>query len=97
MGFSQAILFSFVSIFPPAIHNHAPFTYHTTDILVTQNISNIRVTFAFFEQCIVIYLRNKNQQNAQFFINDFIQLYCLRHVSNNYVFIFRNIKILLKY
>jgi len=29
----------------------------------------------------------RNQQNAHFFINDLIQIYCLRHVSNNYVFI----------
>ena len=32
---------------------------------------------------------NKNKQNAHFFINDLIQLYCLRHVSNNQVFILR--------
>jgi len=29
---------------------------------------------------------NKNQQNARFFINDLIQLHCLRHVSNSQVF-----------
>ena len=32
---------------------------------------------------------NKNQQNAHFFVNDLIKLCCLRHVSNNQVFILR--------
>ena len=35
---------------------------------------------------------NKNQQNAHlFFVNDLIQSYCLRHLSNNQVFFIRNI------
>jgi len=33
-------------------------------------------------------IRNRNQQNARFFINDLNQLY-LRHVSNNQVLILR--------
>jgi len=38
----------------------------------------------------VIYICKKDQQNVHFFlINDFIQLYYLRHASNNNVFIFR--------
>jgi len=33
---------------------------------------------------------NKNQQNAHlFFVNDLIQSYCLRHLSNNQVCILR--------
>jgi hypothetical protein len=65
---------------------HSPTTDHTTDICVTQNISSIRVTLTFFEPCIVINLRNKNQQNAQFFSLMISFKLCLRHVSNNYVF-----------
>jgi hypothetical protein len=38
---------------------------------------------------IISYICNKNQQNAHFLINDFIQLYCLRPVSNIQVFILR--------
>jgi hypothetical protein len=45
--------------------------------------------FTFFEPCIVIYICNKNQLNAHFFINDLIHLYCLRHASNKEVFILR--------
>jgi len=37
------------------------------------------------------YVCNKNQQNANSCINDLIQLYCLRHVSNNQVFILMKI------
>ena len=47
--------------------------------------------FTFFEPCIMIYsyICNKNQQNAHFFINDLFQLYFLRHVANNQVFILK--------
>jgi hypothetical protein len=38
---------------------------------------------------IVIYICKKNQQHAHVFINDLIQLHCLRLVSNNQVFISR--------
>ena len=34
-------------------------------------------------------VRDKNQQNTHFFITDLIQLYCLRHVSKNQVFLLR--------
>ena len=37
----------------------------------------------------MIYICNKNQKMHTFFINDLIQLYCLRHVSTNQVFILR--------
>jgi len=37
------------------------------------------------------YICNKNQQNTHFSINDFIQLFFLRRVSNNQVFIIRKI------
>ena len=37
----------------------------------------------------MLYISKKNQQNAHFFINDLIQLYCLRHVSNNQVLVIR--------
>jgi hypothetical protein len=38
--------------------------------------------FTFFEPRIVVYTRNKKQQNAHFSFNDLIQLLCLRYVSN---------------
>ena len=43
----------------------------------------------FFEPYIVIYICKKNQQNAHFVIHDLIQIYCLRHVSQNQVSILR--------
>jgi hypothetical protein len=47
--------------------------------------------FTFFDSCIVTHTHvcNKNQQNARFFINDWIQSNCFRHVSNSQVFILR--------
>ena len=44
---------------------------------------------SFTESCIVVYICKKNQEDAQFFINDLIQIYCFWLVSNNYVFIIR--------
>jgi hypothetical protein len=38
----------------------------------------------------VIYICKKNQEDAEIFINDLIQLYCLRHVSNIQKFITKN-------
>jgi len=46
--------------------------------------ANDIINFTFCKPSIMIYIRNKNQQNAHFFIiNGLIQLHCLRRVSNN--------------
>jgi surface polysaccharide O-acyltransferase-like enzyme len=44
-------------------------------ILSFRGVDELLPAFAMF-----IYVCNKNQQNAHFFINDLIQLYCLRHL-----------------
>jgi hypothetical protein len=54
------------------------------------SIWRIKYPLLFFEPCIEIYIRNVNQQDANFFFtNDSVQLCCLRHVSNTQVFIIR--------
>ena len=45
--------------------------------------------FTFLNHALWYNTCSKNQHNAHFFINDLIQLYCLRYDSNNQVFILR--------
>ena len=44
---------------------------------VKQTDENVLNSFVVFETCIVVYICNKNEQNAHFFSNYLIQLYCL--------------------
>jgi hypothetical protein len=53
------------------------------------HLHNSNVSSRFSEPCVVIYVRNKNQQNKHIFINDLVQLCCFRHVSKNQLFILR--------
>jgi hypothetical protein len=87
---------TFNNVILQCIAHHVSSSRHQSRSAFSINISCIIISvvnFTYFELCIVIYIhtyiRNKNQKMHTVFICDFIQLYCLRHVSNNQVFILR--------
>jgi hypothetical protein len=61
--------------------------YNVNEVLGSQGKKPMNYKFS--EQCIVIYICKKKQQNAHFFINGFIQLYFLRNISDIQVSLIR--------